>query len=61
MASRSKRLVLHTKAGAVKAYFAVNSDSTDVLILPRLIRTRKTLVGCEPQHRDPSFAIESLL
>jgi hypothetical protein len=54
-------MVLYMRAGALKAYFAVNGDSTDLPILQRLIRTRKTLVGREPQLRDPAFAIESLL
>jgi len=54
-------LVLYLRAGALRAYFAVNGDSTDLPILQRLIRTRKTLVGREAQLRDPAFAIKSLL
>lgn len=54
-------MVLYMKAGALRAYFAINGDSTDLPILQRLIRTRKTLVGREPQLQDPTFAIESLL
>ena len=54
-------LVLYLRAGALKAYFAVNGDSTDLPILQRLIRTRKTLVGREAQLQDPAFAIKSLL
>lgn len=54
-------MVLYLRAGALKAYFAVNGESRDLPILQRLIRTRKTLVGREAQLRDPGFAIGSLL
>lgn len=52
-------MVLYPRAGALNACFVVNGDSTELPILERLIRTRKTPVGREPELRDP-FAIESL-
>lgn len=52
--------VLYLKEGMLRAYFAVNTDSKDLPVLQRLIRTRKSLVGQEAQLQDRAFALQGL-
>jgi NADPH-dependent 2,4-dienoyl-CoA reductase/sulfur reductase-like enzyme len=53
--------VLYLKQNVLRAYFAINTGSTEFPLLQRLIRQKKDLTGKEKQLQDPAFAIKGIV
>lgn len=52
--------VLYLKDGALRAYFAINTDAREHPLLQRLIRSGTNIAGKENDLVDPRFAIQGL-
>jgi NADPH-dependent 2,4-dienoyl-CoA reductase/sulfur reductase-like enzyme len=53
--------VLYLKQNVLRAYFAINTGSTEFPLLQRLIRQKKDLTGKEEQLQDPAFPIKGIV